>query len=370
MDPHLLRTFVTVAACGSFSAAAARLGYTQSAVSQHIAALESDLGTPLLRRRPVEPTPAGERLLEHAAPILLRLDAARADVRRTVADPPSTLTLAASPLAAGRLGTALAEVRRSYPGTETSLTVCGRAQVATGVAAGTFTLGLIDGIATPTDPLHLTTAVQLRTTPIAHDTLAVALPNHHPLALRPTTGLPAPASAGLPAQASAAQPDQASAGQPVPASAGLPAPASAGQPDQASAGQPDQASAGQPVRASAGRPDGASPRARRGLALGDLADARWIDAPDLAAPLPALRAAAGSDALRPAFTYNGTDLHTLLRLIASGHGLAVLPQSAITPDLAAVPLTTPRLVHRTELLHGHLTEPAAEALATALSTHE
>jgi len=313
VDPHLLRTFVTVTECGSFSAAATRLGYTQSAVSQHIATLESDLGTPLLRRRPVEPTPAGERLLEHAGPILLRLDAARADVRRTVANPPSTLTLAASPLAAGSLGAVLAEVRRAYPGTETSLTVCGREEVATGVAAGTFTLGLTDGIATPTDPLRLTNAVQLRTTPIAHEPLAVALPHNHPLATRTT--------------------------------------------------QPDP----HPNRASAGRPDLASSRVRRGVSLGDLADARWIDAPDLAAPLPALRAAAGSDALRPAFTYNGTDLRTLLKLIAAGHGLAVLPQSAVTPDLAAVPLTTPRLVHRIELLHGHLTEPAAEALARALS---
>ena len=313
VDPHLLRTFVTVTECGSFSAAATRLGYTQSAVSQHIATLESDLGTPLLRRRPVEPTPAGERLLEHAGPILLRLDAARADVRRTVANPPSTLTLAASPLAAGSLGAVLAEVRRAYPGTETSLTVCGREEVATGVAAGTFTLGLTDGIATPTDPLRLTNAVQLRTTPIAHEPLAVALPHNHPLATRTT--------------------------QPAPHSS----------------------------HPSASRRDLASSRVRRGVSLGDLADARWIDAPDLAAPLPALRAAAGSDALRPAFTYNGTDLRTLLKLIAAGHGLAVLPQSAVTPDLAAVPLTTPRLVHRIELLHGHLSEPAAEALARALS---
>jgi DNA-binding transcriptional LysR family regulator len=294
VDPHLLRTFVTVAECGSFSAAASRLGYTQSAVSQHIAALESDLGTPLLRRRPVVPTPAGERLLEHAGPILLRLDAARADVRRTVADPPSTLTLAASPLAARPLAVALAEVRRSYPGTDTTLTVCGRDEVAEGVAAGTFTLGLVDGIAAATDPLHLTAAVQLRTTPVAHDDLVVALPKDHPLASRS--------------------------------------------------------------------------QLRRGLSLRDLADARWIDAPEVAAPLTALRAAAGSDALRPAFTYNGTDVHTLLRLVASGHGLAVLPQSALVPDVAAVPLTTPRLVHRTELLHGHLSEPAAEAVATALSS--
>jgi DNA-binding transcriptional LysR family regulator len=293
VDPQLLRTFVTVADCGSFSAAASRLGYTQSAVSQHIAALENDLGTPLLRRRPVVPTPAGERLLEHAGPILLRLDAARADVRRTVADPPSTLTLAASPLAARSLATALAEVRRTYPGTETSLTVCGRDQVVEGTAAGTFTLGLVDGIATPTDPLNLTNAVQLRTTSVADDTLVVALPTTHPLA-----------------------------------------------------------------------------RPGRGLSLGDLADARWIDAPDLAAPLTTLRAAAGSDALRPAFTYDGTDLHTLLTLIGSGHGLAVLPRSAVTSDLVAVPLTAPRLVHRIELLHGHLSDPAAEAVAVALSDHE
>jgi DNA-binding transcriptional LysR family regulator len=294
VDPHLLRTFVAVAECGSFSAAALQLGYTQSAVSQHIAALENDIGTPLLRRRPVEPTPAGERLLEHAAPILLRLDAARADVRRTVASRPSTLAIAASPLATGSLAAALTEVRRTHPGTDITLTICGRPQVTEGVAAGTFTLGLVDGIAAPTDPLNLTNAVQLRTTPVAHDELIVALPKNHPLASRS--------------------------------------------------------------------------RPRRGLSLADLADARWIDAPDLAAPLSALRAAAGSDAFRPAFTYNGTDLHTLLTVIAAGHGLAVLPRSALTPDLAAVPLTVPRLVHRTELLHGHLSEPTGEALAAALSS--
>ncbi|MER5825499.1 LysR family transcriptional regulator, partial [Streptomyces mirabilis] len=96
MDPHLLRTYVTVARVASFSEAARELGYTQSAVSQHIAALEQDLGAPLLTRRPVAPTAAGERLLEHAGPLLLRLDAARADVVRMVGAPEHGLTLAAT----------------------------------------------------------------------------------------------------------------------------------------------------------------------------------------------------------------------------------------------------------------------------------
>jgi len=78
----------------SFSEAARELGHTRSAVSLHIAGLEQDLGAPLLTRHPVAPTAAGERLLEHAAPLLLRLDAARADVVRMAAAPEPGLTLA------------------------------------------------------------------------------------------------------------------------------------------------------------------------------------------------------------------------------------------------------------------------------------
>src|SRR5579862_9871804 len=120
MEVQLLRTFVAVARLGSFSAAASELGYTQAAVSQQIAALENDLKTQLLNRRPVGPTEAGARLLEHAAPILLRLDAARADVTRMTSTPVATLTVGCTPLAgapgplasaAPPLAMALAELR-------------------------------------------------------------------------------------------------------------------------------------------------------------------------------------------------------------------------------------------------------------------
>src|ERR1700733_967599 len=117
VEVQLLRTFVAVARLGSFSAAATELGYTQAAISQQIAALESDLKVALLNRRPVTPTEAGARLLEHAEPILLRLDAARADVTRMTLPPAATLVVGATPLAGGSrlLPLALAAPRPPVP---------------------------------------------------------------------------------------------------------------------------------------------------------------------------------------------------------------------------------------------------------------
>ncbi|MEU6891006.1 LysR family transcriptional regulator [Streptomyces sp. NPDC046557] len=178
MDPHLLRTFTTVARLASFSGAARELGYTQSAVSQHVAALESDLRTELLTRRPVAPTPAGERLLEHAGPLLLRLDAARADVLRLAAAPPGQVTLAVSPLAvAPRLLSAL-------PATGVTLQVLPPGEVPAVVAAGGCDLGLVDGLAAPSDPLRLPDVAPLRVTGVGEEGLAVLFPSGHPFAGR------------------------------------------------------------------------------------------------------------------------------------------------------------------------------------------
>ena len=67
-----LRLLHSVAAHGTIAAAAAEVGYTASAVSQQLSALERQLGTSLLERttRGVTLTPAGARLSERAAAIL------------------------------------------------------------------------------------------------------------------------------------------------------------------------------------------------------------------------------------------------------------------------------------------------------------
>jgi DNA-binding transcriptional LysR family regulator len=283
---------MAVARSGSFSAAADELGYTQSAVSQHIAALENDLGAALLRRRPVAPTEIGIRLLEHAGPLLLRLDAARADIMRLTAAPATRVVIGVSPLAlTAQLAGAVAEMRQKQPRLDVVVRVISRSEVTREVATATLDLGLVDGIAAPNDPLHLPDIGPLTVLAVAEQSLAVALPERHPLA------------------------------------------------------------------------------GRSSLRLIDLADARWIDAPDTAVPLDQLRTASGVDSYRASLRYEGTDVRGLIALTAAGHGLALLPKPVIdgVPGVAAVPVSASRLVHRTEILHSKGLAGPAALLAGALT---
>src|SRR3979411_337805 len=78
LSTRRLKVLKEVAYRGSFSAAAEALSYTQSAVSQQIAALEAETGMVLLERHPrgVSLTAAGQTLVGHAEGILARLEAA------------------------------------------------------------------------------------------------------------------------------------------------------------------------------------------------------------------------------------------------------------------------------------------------------
>jgi len=190
MDPHLLRTFVAVLDHRSFSVAASALGYTQSAVSQHIAALEADLGTRLVERRPVAPTPAGTRLMEHAPALLLRLDAARSDISRLRHARSTQLTLACSPAAlTPAIAQALAQLRSTVHSLDLEVHTLGREAVLAEVLTGRADLGLIDGAAAPSDPLPLPDLRPATTLTAAEEPLAVLFPHHHPLARRRTIRL-------------------------------------------------------------------------------------------------------------------------------------------------------------------------------------
>ena len=79
-----LKTFLAVGATGSMTAAAVKLGLTQSAVSQAIRQLEDALGTVVLDRshRPLALTPAGLVLQQHAQPIIDDAEALTTRVRQ------------------------------------------------------------------------------------------------------------------------------------------------------------------------------------------------------------------------------------------------------------------------------------------------
>ena len=84
LDLRHLIALKAIADEGSFGKAAERLGYTQSAISQQIAALERIVGLRLIERpggpRPISLTEAGQILLRHADAIQARLLAAKADM--------------------------------------------------------------------------------------------------------------------------------------------------------------------------------------------------------------------------------------------------------------------------------------------------
>ncbi len=86
LDAHRLRVFSAVVAAGSVNKAAANLGYTPSAISQHISALQRETGLRLIERsgRGIEPTTTGLLLAKEAAQALERLaslDSVVADLR-------------------------------------------------------------------------------------------------------------------------------------------------------------------------------------------------------------------------------------------------------------------------------------------------
>ncbi|MFC6446598.1 LysR family transcriptional regulator [Shinella zoogloeoides] len=92
-----LNAFVTVAREGSFTRAAARLGVSQSALSQTLRNLEERVGIRLLNRttRNVSPTEAGERLLAHVTPALEEIEHGFAQIGTLLDRPSGTIRISA-----------------------------------------------------------------------------------------------------------------------------------------------------------------------------------------------------------------------------------------------------------------------------------
>src|SRR5215203_7113019 len=97
-DLNDLQAFLAVARERSFTRAAAKLGVSQSALSQTIRGLEERLGLRLLTRttRSLAPTEAGERLLRALGPALDDIDGTLAGLGELRERPSGTIRITAT----------------------------------------------------------------------------------------------------------------------------------------------------------------------------------------------------------------------------------------------------------------------------------
>jgi DNA-binding transcriptional LysR family regulator len=179
-----LKVLVEVVNRGSFSAAAASLSYTQSAVSQAIARLEAETGATLVvrDRRGVRPTAAGITLVDHAEAIFAQVQAAEDDLAAVLGVRRGRLRVASFPSAGATLmPEAVARFRRRHPGVALTLAEGEPEEITPRLRAGEFDLALLfqfPGVDQPHDS-------EVEHTPLLEDPMHVALPIDHALVSKP-----------------------------------------------------------------------------------------------------------------------------------------------------------------------------------------
>jgi DNA-binding transcriptional LysR family regulator len=177
-----LRVFREVVERGTLTAAAAALGYTQSAVSRQIAALERAAGATLLERRHdgVRLTPAGRIVVRRAATVIDQVDATARELAG-LPDEHGTVRLGwFTSAGAGLLPQALATLRRTHP----AITVISREgstpALVRALRAGTLDLALLASTPPFRPPDAETPPLELQT--LTERSLLLAVPATHPLA--------------------------------------------------------------------------------------------------------------------------------------------------------------------------------------------
>jgi DNA-binding transcriptional LysR family regulator len=187
LDPRRLRVLREVAARGSFSAAAEALAFTQSAVSQQVAALERETGTRLVERgvRPVRLTDAGRALMAHTEAVLARLDEAEQELGELAGLRRGRLRLASFPTAIATLvPRAVAEFRRRHPEVDLTVVDDHHQGVLRRLARWELDLALVYDHASLPEP-----EVALERTHLLDDPFDLVVPHGHRLAGRATAAL-------------------------------------------------------------------------------------------------------------------------------------------------------------------------------------
>jgi DNA-binding transcriptional LysR family regulator len=145
MELRQLEYLDAVVRHGGFVRAAQEVYVTQSALSQQISRLESELGLALLRRgsKGVEPTPAGAEFLIHARAVLGEIAEARAAITEHLDGVRGVVRVAATVYDSPGLPEALVAFHRQHPQVQLALHHGAAAQVIDQLAAGTADLAVV-----------------------------------------------------------------------------------------------------------------------------------------------------------------------------------------------------------------------------------
>ena len=181
LDVRRLKVLREVAARGSFSAAAESLSFTQSAISQQVAALERETGTTLVERSPrgIRLTDAGRALVKHADAILARIDDAEEELDAIAGLRGGRLRLACFQSAGATLvPRAVAEFHQRHPDVDLSMIELEPDPARQALKAGEIDLALVYDF----EPIPTMREGELDTTHLIDDPYDVLLPQGHSLA--------------------------------------------------------------------------------------------------------------------------------------------------------------------------------------------
>ena len=184
MDPRRLLIFRTVVRNGSIGAGARELGWTQPAVSQHLAALEKEVGTQLLLRSSsgVTPTEAGGRLAAHAEAIAAQLHAAEEELADITALRRGTVKFGTFPSAAAvLLPPMLKRLSETAPELQVTFAELEPPDAVTALREGDLDLALV--FRYPCSDIG--DEGTLEWTPLMEDRVMAVLPHDHPRAEDP-----------------------------------------------------------------------------------------------------------------------------------------------------------------------------------------
>ena len=171
-----MEVFLAIVDYGSFSAAARESFLTQSTVSQHMAALEDEVGLQLLERSRdgVRLTDAGKILRKYARQVEADLRATKEALRRHRGEEEATLRLAASTIPGDHLvPTVLARMCGLSPGLHPVVFQGGSREVTARVANGEAEVGVVGS---RFEERGLTYA------PVGSDEIRLVVPGRHPWA--------------------------------------------------------------------------------------------------------------------------------------------------------------------------------------------